>query len=369
MAGRGQSPPAVRHPTPQQLWARRRSAVTIPPPPLGDQEGRGLAGIGKEHAARPRHPTPHLPGARRGGRSAATVLPPPPTNTSSQQQTPLPATILLEMFDKCVARGIAAKLTYKTVGGRVETSLFCSTASAAAAADTFTSRKKGRKRPENERRKARREAWLQRRCALQSSATVVAVSEGRAAVAAAATAPLEPAALETVSTAPATAAEMPSPVWAWERREGLSVIARRIRTDPSESPETVRDHEGHGDLNLSTSSWTEDRDYHSRRESPKTYATAAAKTPTPTAAAEAPGPTAPGETSPAAEERAEKGADRVYRPPPTPPPMSKFFSDHHRRVLCTFCFAGNHENWNAKCADCYGRDREEYRKLKESQRK
>jgi hypothetical protein len=81
-------------------------------------------------AAWPRHPTPQLPGARRGGQSAAaaatTVLQPPPISQSSQQHTPSPATILHQMFSTCVARGKAAKLVYKTVGGKVEASLYCS---------------------------------------------------------------------------------------------------------------------------------------------------------------------------------------------------------------------------------------------------
>jgi hypothetical protein len=57
------------------------------------------------------------------------------------------------MFSTCVARGIEAKLVYKTVVGKVETSLFCSTAAAAPAATTSVSQKKGRKHPDNERQK------------------------------------------------------------------------------------------------------------------------------------------------------------------------------------------------------------------------
>jgi hypothetical protein len=93
----------------------------------------------------PRHPTPQLPGARRGGRSAAaatTVLQPPPISQSSQQHTPTPATILHQMFSTCVVRGIAAKLVYKTVGGKVETSLYCSTAAATATAAVIALRRR-----------------------------------------------------------------------------------------------------------------------------------------------------------------------------------------------------------------------------------
>jgi hypothetical protein len=41
----------------------------------------------------------------------------------------------------------------------------------------------------------------------------------------------------------------------------------------------------------------------------------------------------------------EEGGSRggAGLPPPTPPPWSKFFSSHHKRVLCTECFAGNRE--------------------------
>ena len=116
-----------------------------------------MEGSQPQPAAWPRHPTPQLPGARRGRQSAAaatTVLQPPSISQASQQHTPTPATILHQMFSTCVARGIAAKLVYKTVGGKVETSLYCSTAAAtAAAAAASGSQKKRRKRPDNERRK------------------------------------------------------------------------------------------------------------------------------------------------------------------------------------------------------------------------
>jgi hypothetical protein len=290
------------------------------------------------------------------------------------------------MFSTCVARGIAAKLVYKTVGGKVETSLFCSTAAATPAAATpaaaaaSISQKKGRKRPDNERRKMRREAWQQRRCVLQpgivraASSRAAAVSEEDlspvARSAAAASSTPEPAAPGTVSTAPATAtaATTPPHAWAWENRDGLLVTARRIPKDLSESPETARDSEVGGDLNLSASSWTQDReDDCIGRESPPT----AAKTATAPAAA-VPGPVALEETSPTAEEGVQKGVHCVqpaFQPPPPPPPWSKYFSCHYRRVLCTVCFAGNREIWNAKCSDCYRLEREKFKKLKDSQRK
>jgi hypothetical protein len=76
------------------------------------------------------------------------------------------------------------------------------------------------------------------------------------------------------------------------------VTVRRIWKDLSESPETAQDSEVSGDLNLSASSWTQDReDDCIGRESPPTVA----KTATVPAAA-VPGPEALGETSPTAKE-------------------------------------------------------------------
>ena len=161
-------------------------------------EGKGQP----QPAALPRHPTPQLPGARRGRQSAAaatTVLQPPSISQASQQHTPTPATILHQMFSTCVARGIAAKLVYKTVGGKVETSLYCSTAAATAAAAASGSQKKRRKRPDNERRKMKREAWLQRR-------TVSRPDNVSAATAAAATAAANAAATAAATAAKAAAA-------------------------------------------------------------------------------------------------------------------------------------------------------------------
>jgi hypothetical protein len=147
--------------------------VISPPSPPGDQEGCSMGGTGQPPPeARPHVPTPQLPGVRRGGRSvaaaAATVLLPPPISQASHQHAPPSATILHQMFSTCVVRGIAARLVYKTVRGKVETNLYCSMAAAASPATAASgSQKKGRKRPDNERRKMRRESWLQRRTVLQ----------------------------------------------------------------------------------------------------------------------------------------------------------------------------------------------------------
>ena len=200
-------------------------------------------------AARQILPTPQQPGVKRGGRSAATAPLLPPASQSSTQHAPPLATILHDMFSTCVARGIAAKLVYKTVGGKVETSLFCSTAAATPAAATpaaaipaaatpaaaiptaatpavatpaaaaSISQKKGRKRPDNERRKMRREAWQQRRCVSQpgivraASSKAAAVSEedfsSVARTAATASSMQELAAPGTVSTAQQQHLHMP----------------------------------------------------------------------------------------------------------------------------------------------------------------
>jgi hypothetical protein len=189
------------------------------------------------------------------------------------------------MFNTCVARGIAAKLVYKTVGGKVETSLYCSTEAATAAAAASGSQKKRRKRPDNERRKMKREAWLQRRTVSRPDNVCAATAAAATAAATAATA-LEdlvlstgvratavvdtltqdpgqgggPAASGTASTVPATAAATFPWAWAWEKRDGLVAIARRLQTKPLESPEMARHPEGVPELNLSASSWSEDRE-------------------------------------------------------------------------------------------------------------
>jgi hypothetical protein len=255
MAGKGQLPPAVRPslPTPQQPGVKRggQSAATTTP-----------------HAVQPCIPAPQQLGARRGGRSAATSPPLPPISQAREQHPPTPATVLHNMFSTCVARGIAAKLVYKTVGGKVETSLYCSTAASTpeAAAAANVSQKKGRKRPDNERRKMRREAWLQRRPDLVNTAATAAsaleesLSSGESTAAVAATSAQEtvqaggPAAPETALTVPVMAAATPPRAWAWEKRDGLVVIARRLQMEPQESPEMARSPEGGCELNLSVSS-------------------------------------------------------------------------------------------------------------------
>ncbi len=98
------------------------------------------------------------------------------------------------MFSTCVVRGIAAKLVYMTVGGKVETSLYCSTAAATTTVAANGAQKKRRKRPDNERRKMKREAWLQKRTAMRpghvsaASSSAAATAATKAAKTAAATA-------------------------------------------------------------------------------------------------------------------------------------------------------------------------------------
>jgi hypothetical protein len=45
-----------------------------------------------------------------------------------------------------------------------------------------------------------------------------------------------------------------------EKRDGLVLMARRLRTKPLESPEITRNSEGCGDLNVSTASWADERE-------------------------------------------------------------------------------------------------------------
>jgi hypothetical protein len=45
--------------------------------------------------------------------------------SSNRQHTPSHAAILQQMFETCVAQGIAARLEFKTVDGAVETRLIC----------------------------------------------------------------------------------------------------------------------------------------------------------------------------------------------------------------------------------------------------
>jgi hypothetical protein len=175
-------------------------------------------------AAQPCHLTPLLPGLRGRSAAAATGLSAPPFYSFGSQRSPHSATTILhEMFNTCVARGLTAKLIQKTVDGKVEVSLHCSTmtpAAASAAAAGVTPKRK-RKRPDNERRRMRRKAW-QQRCSAATSAS-----------------------------GPTAAAAATSPqAWALEKRDGLVVNARRLRTEPLESLEMTRDSEGGGDLNV-----------------------------------------------------------------------------------------------------------------------
>ncbi len=64
-----------------------------------------------------------------------------------------------------------------------------------------------------------------------------------------------PAALGTASAVPASAASTPPRTWA---RSGLVVVARKVQAASMESPETLRELEAIGDLNVSLCSMTED---------------------------------------------------------------------------------------------------------------
>ena len=93
------------------------------------------------------------------------------SDPSSVQQGPSHATILQQMFQSCVARGIAARLEFKTVCGAVETRLVCQTSTAASAP-----RKQGRQRPANQRRRQKREEWLLRKKSTQTVASTTAAA-------------------------------------------------------------------------------------------------------------------------------------------------------------------------------------------------
>jgi hypothetical protein len=138
---------------------------------------------------------------------------------------------------------------------------------AAASAVGVTSKRK-RKRPDNERRRMRSKAWRQR-----CSAAAAATSASGPVTASATTEPglVQPAAM---------AAATPQRAWAREKRDGLVVIARRLRTEPLESLELPSDSKGSGDLNVSTASWPEERELAEDSGvmgSPITFAVAAAK--------------------------------------------------------------------------------------------
>ncbi len=237
------------------------------------------------------------------------------------------------MFSTCVAKGIAAKLVYKTVGGKVEMSLFCSTVAISA------SRKQGRKRPDNERRRLKQEAWIQRRASSRPGSTTAAAAEttlsgcedissgARAAATAAVTtvrSPTQmgvPAACGAATAAPATAA-MPPRTWAWEQRSGLVVLARRVHDSSMESPETSRNPDSPSELNISMSSLAEERETDgvleiavSGKEQPITYAVEAARA---TTAPVVDSPDRKALVGPETKERAQP----AFRPPPTPPPWS-----------------------------------------------
>ena len=134
------------------------------------------------------------------------------------------------------------------------------------------------KRPDNERRKTRRVAW-RRRCAAAAAVAAAATSApGPAMAAAAGAVPTEPGQVQPAATAAAT----PPRAWALEKRDGLIVIARRVRTQPPESPETTRASEGGGNLNISFGSWAEERkreDFTGVMKSSPTYAAVAGKAP------------------------------------------------------------------------------------------
>ena len=117
-------------------------------------------------------PPPTWAGVVRKGHPATSQGSDPSSSSSSVQQGPSHATILQQMFQSCVARGIAARLEFKTVCGAVETRLVCQTSTAASAP-----RKQGRQRPANQRRRQKREEWLLRKKSTQTVASTTAGAE------------------------------------------------------------------------------------------------------------------------------------------------------------------------------------------------
>ncbi len=139
-----------------------------------------------------------------------------------------------------------------------------------------------------------------------------------------------PAALGTAPTVPATAAATSPRAWAWEKREGLVAIARRLRTRPPESPEMARSPEGLCDLNLSASSWSEDRELEDQWDGMGSSPTCAA------AASASKTLRAPAATA----EPAEEGAELLYQQQQTSAHWYRQFchcSNHPLREFCTMC--------------------------------
>ncbi len=118
-------------------------------------------------------PPPTWAGVARNGHPATSQGSDPSSSSSSSsvQQGPSHATILQQMFQSCVARGIAARLEFKTVCGAVETRLVCHTSAASSAP-----RKQGRQRPANQRRRQKHEEWLLRKKSTQTVASTTAAS-------------------------------------------------------------------------------------------------------------------------------------------------------------------------------------------------
>jgi hypothetical protein len=115
-------------------------------------------------------------------------------------------------------------------------SLYCSTAAVS------TSQKQGRKRPDNERRRLKREAGIQRRASSRPGSTTAAaadtefsgcedISSGARAPAAASVTTVRNLTQKRVPAAcGAATAATPPQAWAWEQRNGLVVLARGVQT-------------------------------------------------------------------------------------------------------------------------------------------
>jgi hypothetical protein len=144
------------------------------------------------------------------------------------------------------------------------------------------------------------------------------------------------------------AAATPSQAWAWEPRNRLLVVARRVL----ESPGIVHETEVIGDLNVRVGSLMEDQEaevapltetadlVRNRRVLQPMQQQQLSKQQMGIKQCQA--------QKLRQWRRSMRRQQNLYRPPPKPPP----WSSHPARVLCTYCFAGNRETRNSKvCAE------------------
>jgi hypothetical protein len=148
------------------------------------------------------------------------------------------------MYNKCVARGVWVKLVLEAKGGSESGTLHCSSSAAATAATAAGSRRQGRKRPANERRKERQRlrwrAWKEKKGYLTPSNAATAAAEDSTSETVDSTAvPAAERAASAAEKVAASAAVTPQRAWVWEPHDRLLVVAKRLQEDHLESPETA----------------------------------------------------------------------------------------------------------------------------------